>query len=126
MIGKIRQYINDHAFVNLNSSAVSVSSGQEKKFTFSPIEPRLKKNNYILVRAKSSNPATLKVYLNYGRDAQKNGGVVLRNLSEKENDILVRISVQDKWYREDNNWISLSTEGGSVEVSRIDIAQGDE
>jgi hypothetical protein len=68
----------------------------------------------------------VKVYLNYGKDNQKNGGVVLRNLSTKENDILVRISVQDKWYREDNNWISLSIEGGTFDVSRMDVIQGDE
>ena len=99
----------------------------EKKFTFSPIEPRQRKNNYILLKARSTGKTAPKVYLNYGRDNQKNGGIVLRSLDKKEiSDFLIRISVQDKWYREDNNWISLFIETGEIEISKVQIAAGEE
>ncbi|HOW32209.1 MAG TPA: hypothetical protein PLP88_11650, partial [Bacteroidales bacterium] len=68
-----------------------------------------------------------KVFLNYGRDAQKNGGIVLRTIAPGEGaDYLIRLAGQDRWYREDNNWISIYTEGSDVEVSRIQISSGEE
>jgi len=126
-IAKIRKYMVDHAIQDLFSQTLLVSEGTEKKFTFAPIEPRLRKNNYILLKARSTGKTAPKVYLNYGRDNQKNGGIVLRSLDKKEiSDFLIRISVQDKWYREDNNWISLFIETGEIEISKVQIAAGDE
>jgi hypothetical protein len=52
---------------------------------------------------------------------------VYRSLDKKEiSDFLIRISVQDKWYREDNNWISLFVETGDIEITKVQIAAGDE
>ncbi|MFA5972421.1 MAG: hypothetical protein WC780_08735 [Lentimicrobiaceae bacterium] len=126
-ISKIRKYMEDHAIQDLYSQTLLIPEGSEKKFTFSAIEPRLRKNNYILLKARSTGKAAPKVYLNYGKDSQKNGGIVLRSLDKTTlNDYLIRISVQDKWYREDNNWISLFVETGDIEITKIQIAAGDE
>ncbi len=125
-IGKIRKYMSDHAIQDLYSQTLVISEGNEKKFTFSAIEPRLRKNNYILLKARSTGKTVPKVYLNYGKDGQKNGGIVLRSLDKTTvSDYLVRISVQDKWYREDNNWISLSVETGDIEITKVQIAAGE-
>ena len=52
---------------------------------------------------------------------------MLRSIDKTSiNDYLIRISVQDKWYREDNNWISLFVETGDIEITRVQIAAGDE
>lgn len=126
-IAKIRKYLTDHAIQDLYSQALLISEGTEKKFTFSSIEPRLRKNNYILLKARSAGKGSPKVYLNYGKDNQKNGGIVLRSLDKTEiSDYLIRISVQDKWYREDNNWVSLYVETGDIEITKVQIAAGDE
>ena len=126
-ISKIRKYMSDHAIQDLFSQALVINEGSEKKFTFSVIEPRLRKNNYILLKARSTGKTTPKVYLNYGKDNTKSGGIVLRSLdSSTINDYLIRISVQDKWYREDNNWISLSVETGNIEITKVQIAAGDD
>ncbi|MDO9257568.1 MAG: hypothetical protein Q7U54_18770, partial [Bacteroidales bacterium] len=125
-IGKIRKYMSDHAIQDLYSQTLVISEGNEKKFTFSAIEPRLRKNNYILLKARSTGKAAPKVYLNYGKDGQKNGGIVLRSIDKTSiSDYLIRISVQDKWYREDNNWISLSVETGDIEITKVQIAAGE-
>jgi hypothetical protein len=125
-VSKIRKYMTDHAIQDLSSQTLTINEGDEKKFTFSAIEPRLRKNNYILLKARSTGKSTPKVYLNYGKDGQKNGGIVLRSLNKSTiNDYLIRISVQDKWYREDNNWISLFVETGSIEITKVQIAAGD-
>jgi len=126
-IGKIRKYMSEHAIQDLFSQTLIISEGNEKKFTFSAIEPRLRKNNYILLKARSTGKSAPKVYLNYGKDNTKNGGIVLRSLDKTTiSDYLIRISVQDKWYREDNNWISLSVETGDIEITKVQIAAGDE
>ncbi len=126
-ISVIRKYMSDHAIQDLFADVFIITEGTEKKFTFSSIEPRLRKNNYILLKARSAGKSAPKVYLNYGKDNQKNGGIVLRSLDKNEiKDYLIRISVQDKWYREDNNWISLFVETGDIEISKVQIAAGDE
>ncbi|MEI8049009.1 MAG: hypothetical protein WCI92_16620 [Bacteroidota bacterium] len=126
-ISKIRKYMSDHSIQELFSQSALVLEGNEKKFTFTAIEPRLRKNNYILLKARSAGKTAPKVYLNYGKDGQKNGGIVLRSLDKNTiADYLVRISVQDKWYREDNNWISLFVETGEIEITKVQIASGDE
>lgn len=126
-ISKIRKYMADHAIQDLDSQTQLIKAGEEKRFNFQAIEPKMRKNNYILLKARSAGTAVTKVYLNYGKDNQKNGGIVLRSLDKTTiNDYLIRISVQDKWYREDNNWISLFVETGDIEISKVQIAAGDE
>lgn len=126
MVRKIRQYLDDHAMVDLVSSPTAIETDSEKKFNFDAIEMRLRKNNYISISARKTSETDPKVYVNYGKGNQKNGGIVLRSITSDENgDFLVRVSVQDRWYREDNNWIVIYAEGGSIEISRMKIAQGD-
>ena len=126
MITKIRKYLEDHAMVNLVNSVTQVGSDQEVKFNFTPIDMRLRKNNYVSIIARKTSEADPKVYVNYGKAGQKNGGIVLRSITSDENgDFLVRVSIQDRWYREDNNWIAIYSEGGSIEISKMQISQGD-
>lgn len=126
MIAKIRKYLEEHAMVDLVNSPVSIEIDSEKRFNFTPIDMRLRKNNYISINARKTSETDPKVYVNYGNGNQKNGGIVLRSITSDENgDFLVRVSVQDRWYREDNNWIGIYAEGGSIEISKMKIAQGD-
>ncbi|GAP42705.1 protein containing tetratricopeptide repeat [Lentimicrobium saccharophilum] len=126
MIGKIRKYLEDHAMVDLISDPTIIDADTEKRFSFNPIEMRLRKNNYVSIKGRKTSEADPKVYVNYGKGNQKNGGIVIRSITTEENgDYLVRVSIQDKWYREDNNWIAIYAEGGSIEISKMQIAQGD-
>lgn len=125
-IGKIRKYLSDHAILDLYSQSLVISKGNEKIFTFSALDPGSRKNNYILLKARSTGNTAPKVYLNYGKDNTKNGGIVLRNLDKSSiGDFLINISIQDKWFREDNNWISLSVETGEIEITKVQIAAGE-
>ena len=126
MIVKIRKYLEDHAIVDLVNEPTLIDKDSEKKFNFNSIEMRLRKNNYISIKARKTSETDPKVYVNYGKGSQKNGGIVLRSITTDENgDFLVRVSIQDRWYREDNNWIGIYAEGGSIEISKMQIAQGD-
>lgn len=125
-ISKIRKYMSDHSILDLFSQKVLISRGNEKKFSFSAIDPSLRKNNYILLKARSTGRSAPKVYLNYGKDETKNGGIVLRNLDKSTlSDYIISISIQDKWFREENNWISISVETGEIEIMEVQIAAGE-
>ena len=125
-ISKIRKYMSDHAILDLNSQVLTISKGSEKKFTFSAIDPSLRKNNYILIKVRSTGNTAPKVYLNYGKDNSKNGGIVLRSIGKYTlSDLLISISGQDKWFREENNWLSISVETGEIEITRVQIAAGE-
>lgn len=126
MIARIRKYMEDHAMVDLVNAPVLIQPDTEQKFRFKPIEMRLRKNNYIILKARKTGETEPKVYVNYGIDGQKSGGIVLRSIKSQEtSDYMVRVSIQDRWYRLDNNWISIYAEGASVEISRMQISQGD-
>jgi hypothetical protein len=127
MIAKIRKYMSDHSIVNITNETFLVRNNTEKRYSFKPVNAAVRRNNYVVIKARNPGASKPKVYLNYGRDNAKNGGIVMRSItSDQNNEFIIRISVQDKWYREDNNWIGLWAEGGDIEVSSIQIAQGDE
>lgn len=126
MIERIRKLMEDNAIISLSDDPVVLLDSEQKKYLFNAIDMRLRKNNYLLIKAKKTSEKAPKIFINYGKDDLKSGGFVLRGVeSEETTDYLLRISTQDKWYRLENNWISLYPEGGDVEISSFKISQGD-
>ncbi len=126
MISKIKKLMEDNSIVGLVTEPIIILNGYEQRFRFDPIEMRLRKNNYILIKARRTTEYTPKVFINYGKDGMKSGGIVMKGIESEETvDYLLRISVQDKWYRVDNNYITLYPEGGDLEISSMHISQGD-
>jgi len=125
-IAAIRQYIEERAIVDLVVDPVSVVSGEEKRFTFKPVDVRVRRNNYVILTLRFANTESSRFFLNYGLDGQRSGGIVIRNPGGKEqSEFIVRVSSQDRWYRIDNNWISIYPEGSDVEVLQLRISSGD-
>ncbi len=126
MISKIKKLMEDNSIVGLVTEPIIILNGYEQRFRFDPIDMRLRKNNYILIKARRTTEYTPKVFINYGKDGMKSGGIVMKGIESEETvDYLLRISVQDKWYRVDNNYITLYPEGGDLEISSMHISQGD-
>lgn len=125
-IDAIRKYIEERAIVDLVSDPVSIVSGDEKRFDFSPVDTRVRRNNYVIITMRFSNTESSRFFLNYGLDGQRSGGIVVRNPGGKEvNQFIVRVSSQDRWYRIDNNYISIYPEGSDVEITQLRISSGD-
>jgi len=125
MIARIRKNMMDHALVEISTEKFILKNDSEKRFSFSPVNAGMRKNNFLVVRARISGNSQPKLYINYGRETSKNGGVVVKNINpEMLNDFVINISIQDKWFREDNNWLSLYSENGDLEVASIRISQG--
>lgn len=126
MISKIKNYMAEHAIYDILSQTFILTNNSEKKFSFTPIEMRSRKNNYIIIKARRTGEDKPKLFLRYGLDGQQSGGIVLKSFEgESENEYIIRVSAQDRWYRIDNNWLSLYSEGGDIEISSIKISQGD-
>jgi tetratricopeptide (TPR) repeat protein len=126
MLNQIKKYIAEHAIYDLLTTPVVITNNTEKKFDFTPVDFKMRKNNYIVLKARVLSETKPKVYLNYGRDAARSGGIVLKSIQNNNlNDYIIRVSAQDPWYRIDNNWIKLYSEGGDIEVTYIQISTGD-
>jgi tetratricopeptide (TPR) repeat protein len=126
MINRIKKEMEERAIVDLVTNPFSLAAGLEKKFSFKSIEMRARKNNYILIKAKKTSEKPPKVFINYGVDSQKSGGIVMKGIDSNDTkEYLLRISIHDMWYRKDNNWISLYSEGGDIEIISLQISQGD-
>ena len=125
MILKIRRTIEENAIVDILKTPLTITSNNEKQFSFAPVNVASRKNNFIYIRIRNLSGKPFNVLMRYGKDKQSNGGVVMRNLSTdgKVTERLVSVRDQDLWSREDNNWISLYPQGGDVEVSFIQVSR---
>jgi hypothetical protein len=73
MIRKIKQYIVDHAILDLNKTPLVHRLQAMSTNSTLPVEPKLRSNNYVMIGLRLSVITTPKVYFNYGRDNAKNG-----------------------------------------------------
>ena len=126
MIAQIRKYIAERAIVDLVTLPMTIKSGDEKRFSFKPVDMRVRRNNYVTLTMRFANTESSRFFLNYGLDNQKSGGIVVRNPGGKEeSQFIIRVSSQDRWYRVDNNWISIYAEGSDIEITHMRISSGD-
>jgi len=126
MIGRITKIINDNAITDVNRLAQVILNNTEKKFDFSSIPVSVRKENYILIKARNLSDKEFKMLVNFGQDASKTGGVVLQvPQGEAVKDYIIRIGALYKWFSEDNNWLSIYPEGGDIEVALIRISKSD-
>jgi len=62
------------------------------------------------------------VFMSYGKGSAKNGGYILPIPNEdRPKDYFIPIGSQYTWTSEDNDWISLTTQGGSIEVIKVKV-----
>lgn len=122
-ISRIVSYLDKKLITTLTLASPSVLESKEVKLPFKAIDVTKRNNHFLLVRVKNSAAGTPRLYISYGKDAQQNGGIIFRNLLKGGQyiDYVIRIVNQDRWYRLDNNWITLSVEGGSLEIENIKI-----
>ncbi|MFC2102331.1 hypothetical protein ACFLS7_04995 [Bacteroidota bacterium] len=125
MIYKIRKTIAENAIADVLSTPVIVKAGDEKKFSFDPVNISSRRNNFIYLKVRNLSNKSFNIFIRYGNGDQTNGGLSIRNitLDGEINERLISVKDQDPWYREDNNWISLYPQGGDIEVSFIQVSR---
>lgn len=125
-IAAIRKYLKEHSLRDVLKQRVTLSEGGEKKFTFSPLSYRDRSNNFVVIKASKANKKAPKIFLNYGKDDTKNGGVVIPSVQATEaKQYIINLSDHSRWYNNENNWISLYVAGGDLNVENISIVKSD-
>lgn len=125
MIQKIAEIMEANKIRELNVSPVQIAANVAMKFEFEPVDITERRSNYILIKAKNTGKNQFPLLVNFGSKSGRNGGFVLPiPENDNYNDFIVRIGSQYKWFSEDNIWIELLPENGSIEVSMIQISKG--
>ena len=126
MIARITKIINDNVIIDVNKLAQIIPDNTERRFSFDPLPASVRKENYILLKAKNVSDHDFKMLVNFGQDNSKAGGVVLQvPKGDMVRDYIIRIGALYKWFSEDNNWLSIYPEGGDIEVALIRISKSD-
>ena len=125
MIDKIFELIKKNSMVHILDGKMTIAQNHEEKFKFDPISFKDRSENYILLEVKLSDPEqAVKLFVNFGKGGGQNGGysIPLKN-SDGYHSYFVSIGKQPRWVNQDNDYISLLPEGGSVEVKLIKISR---
>jgi tetratricopeptide (TPR) repeat protein len=126
MIGKIMKILDENAVRDLLSSTITIEDQAEKKFDFEPVSVTDRKKSFIYIKARNTSDVAFKVVMGYGKGSSKKGGIVVPiPANQKMKEFIIPIGKQYQWFNENNNWISLTSQGGSVEVKLIKISRGE-
>ena len=124
MIAKITRFIETNAITDVIKEPLTIAKGETKKFTFDPLPIKVRKSNYLLVKAKNKGKESFKIMFTFGSKKGKNGGFVVQIPNDnKSHDFIVRVGNQYKWFSDDNNWIAIYPEGGAIEISLLRISK---
>jgi cytochrome c-type biogenesis protein CcmH/NrfG len=122
MIGKITRYLEENAITDIVKTPVTIHSEEEQKFNFEPIPIKVRKSNYVLIRARNLSNRPFKLIFTYGSDNGKNGGFSVQIPKDDEmNDFIIRVGNQYKWFSDDNNWLSIYPQNGDIEIKVVRI-----
>jgi tetratricopeptide (TPR) repeat protein len=125
MIDKILAILERNAIRDLVTSSIIIESNDLKKFPFAPVSVADRKKNLIYIKAANNTDKEFKVVMSYGKGGSKNGGYIIPiTTGEDKMEYIIPIGKQYTWFSEDNDWISLAPQGGSVQVNLIKISKG--
>ena len=124
-IEEIGTMLANNRLAELISSTINIKANESKRFNFTPVDISTRRGNYVLIKAKNTCDKPFTLYISYGNGNTKNGGFTVTVPNDnKANDFIIRVGSQYKWFSEDNNWIELLPENGSIEVYTMEITKG--
>lgn len=122
-IKQIADMLAANKLVTLVSTAITVNANESKHIDFQPIDIAIRRSNYISIKANNISSKPVVVYISYGNNTKENGSFTVKVPVKSDNDIIVRIGSQYKWFSEDNNWIEIYPENGNVEIVSMQITK---
>ncbi len=125
-ISQINKYLKEHSLRKVITQNTTIADGAEKQFSFNPLGYRDRSQNFIVIEATGENNKSPKVFLNYGQGDSKNGGVVIPSVSASTTkQYIINLSEHNRWYDNENNWISLYVQDGELKILNMSIVKGD-
>ena len=124
-IREIGEILKANKLVELVSESITINANETKRFNFEPVDVTTRRGNYILIKAKNLTDRQFPLYISYGSKNGENGGFMVSVPKNTDtNDFIVRIGSQYKWFSEDNTWIEIMPESGSIEIELMEITKG--
>ena len=124
-IREISEMLAANKLLDLISGTMTINASETKRFDFEPIDASTRRSNYLIIKAKSLSERQFIMYISYGSNNGKSGGFTVTVPKNQDvNDFIIRIGSQYKWFSEDNTWIEILPENGSIEISAIEITNG--
>lgn len=124
-IREIGEILKANKLVELVSESITINANETKRFSFEPVDVTTRRGNYILIKAKNLTDRQFPLYISYGSKNGENGGFMVSVPKNTDtNDFIVRIGSQYKWFSEDNTWIEIMPESGSIEIDLMEITKG--
>jgi len=126
MIKKITDYITKNAIVDLIKQKTLIPAGVNKKLFFKALPINVRKSNYVYIKAHNVDGKPFRIIFTYGKDKSKNGGFVVQVPAGKtDQDYIIRVGIQYKWFSDDNNWLNIYPENNPIEISLVRISKSD-
>ena len=124
-IREIGEMLKANKLVDLVTVAETINSSETKRYDFQPVDASARRGNYLLIKAKNLGEKPFIMYISYGSKNGKNGGFTVNVPNNQDvNDFIIRIGSQYKWFSEDNTWIEILPENGSIEINAMEITKG--
>lgn len=122
MIANIRISLDNMAARELLNSKITVQNNENEKLNFEQLDISDRKNSTLLIRARGLGIRDFKVFVSYGKGNSKKGGFVMPvKPGDDMNEFVFKIGEQYAWFTEDNNYITLTPQGGSIEIEAVKI-----
>ena len=126
MIRKIMDYIRKNAIVDLLRGKTILQANQLKKLNFKAVPIYVRKSNYIYIKVHNITGKAFRILFTYGKDQAKNGGFVIQVPPGKlDQEFIVRVGSQYKWFSDNNDWIGIYPENNPIEISLVRISKSD-
>ena len=122
-IKQISEMLAANKLLELVHSNTLVKANDSKRIDFQPIDIAVRRSNYISIKANNLGTKPVVLYISYGNNTKENGSFTVKVPAKADNDIIVRIGSQYKWFSEDNNWIEIYPENGDVEIVSMEITK---
>ena len=124
-IREISEMLAANKLLDLITDSMTINASETKRFDFEPVDPSTRRSNYLIIKAKSLSERQFVMYISYGSNNGRSGGFTVTVPKNQDvNDFIIRIGSQYKWFSEDNTWIEILPENGSIEISAIEITKG--
>lgn len=124
-IREIGEMLAANKLLDLVTDVVIINSSETKRFDFEPVDASTRRGNYLLIKGKNLGERQFIMYISYGSKNGRSGGFTVTVPKNQDvNDFIIRIGSQYKWFSEDNTWIEILPENGSIEINSMEITKG--
>ncbi len=124
-IREIGEMLKANKIMDLVTSSETIANGETKRYEFQPVDASTRRGNYLLIKGKNLGERQFIMYVSYGSPNGRSGGFTVTVPKNQDvNDFIIRIGSQYKWFSEDNTWIEILPENGSIEITTMEITKG--